>query len=428
MRAADLAPTLHRRTEGPCETLVMLVLRGTKKLRDRIKGPVAKADDTSSTVLGDWFATALFWKPQVALLVNQRTLLPVFMPLAPAATLVGRVPEAIATALRNQGASEAFIAAELAAMGEVRIATTNDRSTRRRDERVRLPRRVPRPRGTHRPRSTQLPHVVADPRAAPPPPRLTGPRTRRRAAQRPVERRRTPPTCWPRPQCPAPATRRHVFQLKVTLLGIKPPVWRRIVVHASTSLDRLHEYIQAAFGWWNYHLYEFEIDRKRYGIPDPDDDYGPPSKNAHRTKLGNVADVGDSFTYTYDFGDGWDHKITVEKSLPIAPGMTVPACTDGRRACPPEDCGGPVGLRGTAANPRRPFAPRARGTSACGPASGAAASSTPRHSTPASSTTTSTSSATRLSTEVSVTLPERRKAPSGCWGLRSPVGEGGLEL
>ena len=67
------------------ETRHMLLLRGTKKLRDRIKGSAAKPDDVSSTVLGDWFATALFWKPQVALLVNQRTLLPVFMPLAPAA-------------------------------------------------------------------------------------------------------------------------------------------------------------------------------------------------------------------------------------------------------------------------------------------------------------------------------------------------------
>ena len=107
----------------------MLVLRGTKKLRGRIKGRAATADDVSTTVLGDWFATALFWKPQVALLVNQRTLLPVFMPLAPAATLVTRIPEAIANALRNQGASEAFIAAELAAMSHVAIAPTNDRST-----------------------------------------------------------------------------------------------------------------------------------------------------------------------------------------------------------------------------------------------------------------------------------------------------------
>lgn len=61
------------------------------------------------------------------------------------------------------------------------------------------------------------------------------------------------------------------------------------------------------------------------------------------TLLGNVADVGDSFTYSYDFGDGWEHKVTVEHVIPVAPGMTVPTCADGRRACPPEDCGGPWG-------------------------------------------------------------------------------------
>ena len=106
----------------------MLVVRGTKKLRDRVKGAVAGAGDESSTVLGDWFANPLFWKPQAVLLVNQRTLLPVFMPLAPAATLLERIPVAIAAALRRQGASEEFNAAELAAMAEVRLAPTNDRS------------------------------------------------------------------------------------------------------------------------------------------------------------------------------------------------------------------------------------------------------------------------------------------------------------
>ncbi|HMQ28672.1 MAG TPA: hypothetical protein PKA98_21980, partial [Acidimicrobiales bacterium] len=106
----------------------MLVFRGTKKLRDRVKGPVAAADEASTTALGDWFATALFWKPQVALLVNSATFLPVFVELAPAATLLDRVPAAIEAALRNQGVDEAFVAAERAAMGEVRIAPTNDRS------------------------------------------------------------------------------------------------------------------------------------------------------------------------------------------------------------------------------------------------------------------------------------------------------------
>jgi hypothetical protein len=275
----------------------MLVLRGTKKLRDRIKGRIATADDVSTTVLGDWFATALFWKPQVALLVNQRTLLPVFMPLAPAATLVTRVPEAIATALRNQGASEAFIAAEVAAMGDVAIAPTNDRSTLG----------VMNEFAFHG--ELHFQEGLTDLEA--PSYRLSslilGPLDHRHGS---LDHELAALMCNEpsnvvelRPQNKPPTVRRagnqaHVFHLKVTLLGTKPPVWRRIVVDASTSLDGLHETIQAAFGWWNYHLYEFEIDRTCYGIPDPDWDVGPPVKNARRSVLNNVADVGDSFTYT----------------------------------------------------------------------------------------------------------------------------------
>ena len=97
-------------------------------MRDRIKGTPAGANDSSTTALGDWFATALFWRPQVAMLVNERTLLPVFVPLAPASTLLARIPEAIAAVLRRHGAADAFIEAELEAMRDVRIAPTNSRS------------------------------------------------------------------------------------------------------------------------------------------------------------------------------------------------------------------------------------------------------------------------------------------------------------
>ena len=79
----------------------MLIIRGTKKLRDRMKSaPAASPDDEFSTVLGDWFATALFWKPQAALLVNSQTMIPVFTPLAPAGKLLDRAPDAIAEVLR----------------------------------------------------------------------------------------------------------------------------------------------------------------------------------------------------------------------------------------------------------------------------------------------------------------------------------------
>src|SRR3954452_25606704 len=82
----------------------VLVIRGTEKLRDRVKGaPAAAEDQVSTTALGDWFANALFWRPQVALLVNSRTLLPVFMERAPAA---------IDAVLRRHGVDETILAAE----------------------------------------------------------------------------------------------------------------------------------------------------------------------------------------------------------------------------------------------------------------------------------------------------------------------------
>jgi Domain of unknown function (DUF6933) len=105
----------------------VLVVRGTKKLRDRVKGARVVDGEESTTALGDWFANALFWRPQVALLVNRRTLLPVFIELAPAATLLDRGPAAIEAVLRRHGVDETFLAAERKAMSEVRIGPTNDR-------------------------------------------------------------------------------------------------------------------------------------------------------------------------------------------------------------------------------------------------------------------------------------------------------------
>lgn len=132
-----------------------------------------------------------------------------------------------------------------------------------------------------------------------------------------------------------------VYQLKATLLGTKPPIWRRVVVPEDTTLARLHDILQAAFGWWDCHLHEFEIDGVRYGVDDGED-WHPP-KDERRARLRNLVKAGSSFAYLYDFGDDWRHKVVVEKTLPAQAGTTYPACTGGRRACPPEDCGGPWG-------------------------------------------------------------------------------------
>lgn len=132
-----------------------------------------------------------------------------------------------------------------------------------------------------------------------------------------------------------------MHHLKVTIVGIKPPVWRRVVVPSRSTLAELHDVVQAAFGWWGYHLHEFDIDGVRYGTDDGED-WNPPADEG-RARLDKVAPAGMSFTYTYDFGDNWRHKVTVEKVTPADPSITYPACTGGRRARPPEDCGGVSG-------------------------------------------------------------------------------------
>ncbi len=131
----------------------------------------------------------------------------------------------------------------------------------------------------------------------------------------------------------------RIYQVKATIVGTKPPVWRRVLVPEATTLLRLHEVLQAAFGWWDSHLHEFEIDGVRYGNDD-EEGWGPPPRSERRARLGAVTAEGMTFEYVYDFGDNWQHRLVVEKIVAAVPGTTYPACIAGRRACPPEDCGG----------------------------------------------------------------------------------------
>jgi hypothetical protein len=106
----------------------VLILRATKKLLQRVGPPTLREGDQSTTLLGEWYATALFWRPQVALLVNEPTLLPVLMPLAPATTLPARVAEQIATILAAHATPDTIIQNELEHMRELRTAPTANRS------------------------------------------------------------------------------------------------------------------------------------------------------------------------------------------------------------------------------------------------------------------------------------------------------------
>lgn len=136
-----------------------------------------------------------------------------------------------------------------------------------------------------------------------------------------------------------------VFQVRVTLIGIAPAVWRRLLLPGNTKLEQVHECIQGAFGWQNCHLHEFEIAGKRYGDPDAaDGDRVIISERGTKSKLKFFdLQVGDKFFYTYDFGDDWRHELEVEAILSPDPDGYYPDCIGGARACPPEDCGGVPG-------------------------------------------------------------------------------------
>jgi hypothetical protein len=106
----------------------VLIVRATRKLLDRIGPPTLREGEHSTTLLGEWYATALPWRPQVALLVNESTLLPVLMPLAPAATLLARIAEQVAIVLAAHGAPDTVIGDELQRMRDCRLAGTANRS------------------------------------------------------------------------------------------------------------------------------------------------------------------------------------------------------------------------------------------------------------------------------------------------------------
>ena len=136
-----------------------------------------------------------------------------------------------------------------------------------------------------------------------------------------------------------------IAQIKVVLDHAAPTVMRRLEVPLSFKLDRLHTVLQVAMGWTNSHLYEFRIRDISFGIPDPDGDGGMGPLDARKTTLrGIIEDTGaKSFKYLYDFGDGWEHSIKIEKITLAIDGIGYPQLLDASGRCPPEDVGGPWG-------------------------------------------------------------------------------------
>jgi len=134
----------------------------------------------------------------------------------------------------------------------------------------------------------------------------------------------------------------QVYQLKITLWGSKPQIWRRVLVSEHTTLHQLHWIIQGAMGWTNSHLHQFIIEDEYYSQPEWKlGDSGAEFHNEKEVTLQQLAlKSKESFGYEYDFGDTWAHIIRVEKQMPAQAEVRYPVCVDGKRACPPEDCGG----------------------------------------------------------------------------------------
>ena len=140
----------------------------------------------------------------------------------------------------------------------------------------------------------------------------------------------------------ASASSPSVLKLKVTLLNIKPPIWRRLLAPETMTLAQLHHAIQNVMGWRNGHLHLFEIGGNQFGDPKVLEEV----KSETRFRLSRLLQDGiNKFTYTYDLGDDWRHGIQVEGIEPAAAGTLYPVCVNGKRACPPEDCGGVWGYQ-----------------------------------------------------------------------------------
>lgn len=139
-----------------------------------------------------------------------------------------------------------------------------------------------------------------------------------------------------------------LFECRIVLRGVRPTVWRTFTVRSDVSLAVLSDYLTIIMGWNGSHLHHFRMPNSapfEYNEPQassPDTNYAYNEENLRLDQL--VRQAGDWFDFDYDFGDGWNHKVTLVKTLPLG-GQAPISLLDGANACPPDDCGGPHGYR-----------------------------------------------------------------------------------
>ncbi len=136
----------------------------------------------------------------------------------------------------------------------------------------------------------------------------------------------------------------QLLVLRATLRAIDPPIRRRLAVAEDLKLSQLHAVIQAAFGWEDCHLHEFEFGPERFGRPDYDEGFpadGRQMRDERKVTLADALAAQREFSYWYDFGDDWWHDVVLEAREPMPAGAPRAELRAGERSGPPEDCGGP---------------------------------------------------------------------------------------
>ena len=134
---------------------------------------------------------------------------------------------------------------------------------------------------------------------------------------------------------------KQIYQFKVTLRGIRPPIWRGFQVTDHLTFYQLHRVLQEVMGWYDGHLHAFDLNG--FQITDAEtlaEGWNDGEDERKATVKKHVHRKGQKFRYEYDFGDSWDHEVLLEKVLPVEADAHYPRCLKGKRACPPEDCGG----------------------------------------------------------------------------------------
>jgi len=131
---------------------------------------------------------------------------------------------------------------------------------------------------------------------------------------------------------------KKIYQIQITLKGSKPKIWRRILIDSDILLVDFHKVIQTTMGWTNSHLHVFSDGIEEYSPKEFEVEYAKDSRRVRLDKI--LKEENAKINYEYDFGDGWEHIIKLEKILTPNDQLQTPQCIAGKRNCPPEDCGG----------------------------------------------------------------------------------------